>query len=51
MHDELDGDVWETKVLETRMEEVLINIIESFLQINFESHITFLLFGPAHKMK
>jgi len=51
MHYQLDSDVLEAKVLETRMKEVPINIIESCLQIRFERHKTFLHFGPAHKMK
>jgi hypothetical protein len=31
MHDELDGDVWKTKIMEARVEEIPIDIIKSFL--------------------
>jgi len=50
MHDELDGDVWETKIMEARIKEVPIDVIKSFLHVKFESDITFLLLGSSHEV-
>ena len=51
MHDELDGNVWEAKILQAKIKKIPIDVIKGFLKVELESHITFFLLRSSHVMK
>jgi len=50
MHDELDGDIRETKIMEERTKKIPIDVVKSFLQVKLESDITLLPFRSSHEV-
>ena len=50
MHDELDGDVWESEIMEADVKEVPVDVIKGFFQIKFERYKTLLPFRALHKV-
>jgi len=51
VHDELDGDVRKTKIMEARAKEIPVDVVKGFFQIKFESYKPVLPFRPLHEMK
>jgi len=41
VHNKLDGNVWEPKIMKKIMEELLLDVIKSFFKVQFQSHIDF----------
>jgi len=50
VHDELDGDVGETKIMKASAKEVLVDVVKSFFHIKFESYKTLLPFRSPISM-